>query len=65
MSMVLGPQLGTDASTKDQWKDPEQCVQNFCENYRYLFRSVVWVTATFFAALLTLTTLKNVCFFLH
>ena len=28
---VLGPQLGTDASTKGRRKDPIWCSQNFCE----------------------------------
>ena len=37
---VLGPQLGTDAWTKDRWKDRKQCVPNFCENkpFRSVFR---------------------------
>ena len=43
--VVFGPQLGTDARTKDRWKNPRQCVPSYCENNH--FRSVVWETVPF------------------
>ena len=53
--------LCTDDWTKDRWKDPKQCVPNFCENNP--FRSVFREPAPFFTALLILTTLDNEWFF--
>ena len=56
---VLGPQLGTDAWTKDRRKVSKQCVPSLCGNNR--FCSVVRETYTFH--LLILTTLNIECLF--
>ena len=49
---LLDPRLGTDAWTKDRWKDPKQCVLSSCVNNP--FHSVVWKTALFYPLSTTL-----------